>query len=263
MRAASHDRVIHVNPLPACHVLVCTPCFGGQVSALYVRSLLQLKDACQRADGVTIDVKMLTGDALIPRARQELLGVFVDDARATHLLFVDADIGFEPDAVFRLLAFDADVVAGIYPAKEIDWQRVAALAKTGCPQLPSAALPYVIAADDPQNIVTVKGFAKVRAAGTGFMLIRRRALVDMIARYPELRYSPASPTKTMPPIRHALFNCIVDAKTGTFLSEDYSFCRRWTDIGGEIWVDLQSRLTHVGAYAFEGDVASLFSPAKD
>jgi hypothetical protein len=232
------------------------------VTAVYANSLLRLKDACHRAGDVTCDVKMITGDALIPRARQELAGAFVESAHATHLLFVDADIGFEPEAVFRLLAFDADVVAGVYPAKGIDWSRVAALAKADRPHLPAAAFPYVIAADDPARIPTRDGFASVRAAGSGFMMIRRRVITSMIERHPELCYSPAgAETIGTRATRCALFNCIVDCATGTFLSEDYSFCRRWTDMGGEIWVDLQSRLTHVGAYAFEGDVSSLFAPA--
>jgi len=55
-----------------------------------------------------------------------------------------------------------------------------------------------------------------------------------------------------------LFNCIIEKENGVYLSEDYSFCRRWTDLGGEIWVDLQSRLTHVGTLAFNGDVATQF-----
>jgi len=54
---------------------------------------------------------------------------------------------------------------------------------------------------------------------------------------------------------------MIDHATGTYLSEDFSFCRRWTDIGGEIWADLESRLDHVGPSVFQGDVASQFAAA--
>jgi hypothetical protein len=61
------------------------------------------------------------------------------------------------------------------------------------------------------------------------------------------------------PNRFALFECMIDQKTGTYLSEDFAFCKRWTDIGGEIWADLESRLDHVGPSVFHGDVASQFA----
>lgn len=92
-------------------------------------------------------------------------------------------------------------------------------------------------------------------------MLRRQMLLAMIARYPELRYAhehrPNDPLESSP-WRYALFNCFVD-ETGTYLSEDFSFCRRWTDMGGEIWIDLRSRLTHLGAVSFEGDLATQFT----
>jgi hypothetical protein len=54
---------------------------------------------------------------------------------------------------------------------------------------------------------------------------------------------------------------MIDPADGTYLSEDFAFCRRWTDIGGEIWTDLDSRLDHVGPSVFRGDVASQFAAA--
>ena len=61
------------------------------------------------------------------------------------------------------------------------------------------------------------------------------------------------------PNRFALFDCMIDPSTGTYLSEDFAFCQRWTDIGGEIWADLESRIDHVGPSVFHGDVASQFA----
>ena len=61
------------------------------------------------------------------------------------------------------------------------------------------------------------------------------------------------------PNRFALFECMIDPKSGTYLSEDFAFCKRWTDIGGEIWTDLQSRLDHVGPSVFHGDISSQFA----
>jgi hypothetical protein len=85
-------------------LLLMTPCFGGQITTLFASSLLRLHG----------------GDALITRARAELTASFLGETDATHLLFVDADIGFAPEQVFRLLNFDADVTAAAYPTKQFN-----------------------------------------------------------------------------------------------------------------------------------------------
>jgi hypothetical protein len=160
------------------------------------------------------------------------------------------------------MAFDSDMCAGVYPTKKIDWARVKTLSEAGIERLESASLSYVIEYADRERIGVRDGFTPVRYAGTGFLMIRRAALTTMIARYPELKFerqheSPDPGAGS--PHRYALFDCMIDPATKTYLSEDFSFCKRWTDIGGEIWVDLTSKLTHVGPLAFQGDVSTLFA----
>ena len=251
-----------MNPMtkPAIKLIVGTPCYGGQVTAVYANSLLKLKDACNQRGDIDLRIKMLWGDALITRARQDLIAQFLEIPEATHFLFIDADIGFEPDQVFRLLKFDADIAAGVYPAKSINWERAAALAREGASQIPSKSLSYVVGVEDPDKIVFRDGFAKALYAGTGFMMIKRNVILRMIEKYSDLRYKSQFAVTESQNTQwfYALFNCIVDQKSGAYLSEDFSFCRRWSEMGGEIWVDLHSKLTHVGAIAFDGDVATQF-----
>ncbi|SPE41512.1 conserved hypothetical protein [Candidatus Sulfopaludibacter sp. SbA3] len=238
--------------------MVGTPCFGGQVSWLYVSSLLKLQQEFLRR-GMDIGFLLQAGDALITRARQTIVAHFLDNADATHLLFIDADIGFDPSQVFRLLDFDADMTAAAYPVKEIDWPLIPGAVQAGRTPLESAALNYVVEGDIRSGLVTRNGFVKSRYAGTGFLLISRSALLAMIERYPELRYTREHKTDDPlqgSPWRSALFNCTIDEVTGTYLSEDFSFCQRWTDMGGEIWVDLKSRLNHVGPMIFRGNLAA-------
>jgi hypothetical protein len=235
-----------------------TPCFGGQVSWLYAVSLLKLQKAFAQR-GWHVNYLLQAGDALVTRARQTIVCHFLENPGATHLLFVDADIGFEPEQVLRLLEFGADVSAAVYPVKQINWEMIPAAVQAGRRPLESAALSYVIERDAAEEMVVRNGFVKSRYAGTGFLMIRRSTLEAMIERYPELRYTHEhrgkDPLKGSP-WRSALFNCMIDQITGFYLSEDFSFCRRWTDMGGEIWVDYTSRLEHVGLMVYRGNMAA-------
>src|SRR4051812_11070400 len=98
-------------------IFLATPCFGGQAHIHYMRSVLDLQAACS-SRGVGLTVELGGGDALISRARAAMAAKFLK-SRATHLLFVDADIGFTPDQVFRLLDASHDLVGGVYPLKRI------------------------------------------------------------------------------------------------------------------------------------------------
>jgi hypothetical protein len=235
-----------------------TPCFGGQVSWLYAVSLLKLQKAFTQR-GWHINYLVQAGDALVTRARQTIVSHFLDNPSATHLLFIDADIGFEPDQVLRLLEFGADVSAAVYPVKQINWDQMAAAVQAGRSPLESATLSYVVEREAGQEMSVRDGFVKSRYAGTGFLMIRRSVLEAMIERYPELRYTHehgAGDGLAGSPWRSALFNCMIDKVTGFYLSEDFSFCRRWIDMGGEIWVDYMSRLNHVGLMVYRGNMAA-------
>src|SRR6201993_4076521 len=105
------------------HLVLATPCFGGQVSSIYASSIFALPRALRPLANVDLKIHLRDGDALITRARANLVTLFLDDPAATHLLFVDADIGFAPEQVFRLLESGADVVAGVYPIKRINWEK--------------------------------------------------------------------------------------------------------------------------------------------
>ena len=249
------------------HLVVATPCFGGQVSTLYVNSVFALQSAVRSLSNLRLKVELRDGDALITRARANLMTSFLDDPTATHLLFVDADIGFTPDQVFRLIESGADVVAGVYPIKRVNWVKAQRAIEGRRPNVPAASLDYVLEINDPDHVAVVNGFTRVRYAGTGFLMIRRQVFEKMCAHpdYAPLQFLREHSHDKLAgsPNRFALFECMIDPATGTYLSEDFAFCKRWTDIGGEIWADLQSRLDHVGPSVFHGEVASQFaSPAQ-
>ncbi|HEY8573616.1 hypothetical protein [Phenylobacterium sp.] len=246
---------------PPPFIFLATPCHGGQVAIHYLRSTLGLQGAC-RARGVGLHVELLDNDPLVVRARSRLAARFLAHPHATHLLFCDADIGFGPENAFRLLDSGKDVAAAVCPVKHIDWEKVRAAAQGGAADLMAAGLGYVVGfLPTRDNSVEIEdGLAKVAYGGTGFLMIRREALERVVEAHPELMthigdVEPATPTVPM------VFETMVEPETGRYLSEDYAFCRRWRDLGGEIWADVEARLTHVGLAAYEGQLKARLRPA--
>src|SRR5579862_6508054 len=127
-------------------VMIGTPCFGGQVSWLYTVSLLKLQKAFHQR-GWSLAFLLQAGDALVTRARQTIVCHFLNQPGTTHLLFIDADIGFEPEQVFRLIDFGADVTGAVYPVKEINWDLMPGAVQGGRAPLESATLSYVVESD--------------------------------------------------------------------------------------------------------------------
>ena len=236
-------------------VVLATPCFGGMVHQSYMLSVCKLMRAAP-ALGFDLQLALLDGDALISRARSVLVAKFLDMAQATHLLFV----AFEPEQVVRLLRFDRDFAAAFYPLKAVDWEAVPSRVVAG-EALAAAGLSYVGTLLDPAVRRTDGEFATALYAGTGFQLIKRRVVEQLVAAHPELHFRSVHARPGNLPQSdnlYALFDCLIDPETGIYLSEDYAFCRRWRALGGEIWLDLRSRLTHVGPDAFRGDTAARY-----
>ncbi len=243
----------------AMHVLIATPCFGAMVHQTYMLSILRLM-ASPLCGQVRFTLDMLGHDSLITRSRNTLVARFLAQAEATHLLFVDADIGFEPEQLARMLAFDEPVVAGMYPLKVLHWAGAGARLRHGEPA-PAAPLLYV--GEPCQGVEAERRgeFITARHAGTGFMLLRRDALEAMVRGYPETRYGGIdaySPGSGEAGPHYALFDCMVAPETGQYISEDWTFCRRWRALGGKVWLDTLGSLTHVGAHEYVGQPALRF-----
>jgi len=238
-------------------VYLAAPCYGGLVSIYFLRSVLELQAACE-ARGVGLHVELLANDPLIARARSRLAARFLAHPQATHILFCDVDIGFAPHNVFRLLEARRDVVAAVCPLKSIDWEKVRAAAMQGAPDLQAAGLGYVVRfLPTPDNSVEVEGgLAKVAYGGTGFLMIRREALQRIVDAHPELAAALDDGSRAV-----MVFDPMVEPGTGEHLSEDYAFCRRWRELGGEIWADVEARLSHVGYAAYTGSLVQALRPA--
>jgi hypothetical protein len=237
------------------HLVIATPCYGGQVFQNYFMSVLRLVFAAQQI-GLTLSFIVRGGDSLIPRQRNSIVAEFMASPQYTHLLWIDADIGFEPDQVFRLLVADYPVAGGVYPLKKIVLpDEMPGGMKRDQFEALYANYPFN---PTPGAQITQDGFIEVLDLPTGMMMIRRDVFEHMAKQYPGLRYKPdfmLGLEELAPKINdyHFRFYDVMTEENGRYLSEDYAFCRRYQKIGGKVMADIQSNLTHQGTHMYQGN----------
>ena len=231
------------------HIFLATPCYGGMVTQIYMQSVLALMTETAGSN-VAVSIALLGQDALITRSRNTLVAHFLK-SQATHLLFIDADIGFNSKDVLRLLQSRMDVAGSLYPIRAHHWSSASIDRIRAGETAASAGLEYV---GEPIEAPNQDGFARARYAGTGFLMISRSALTTMTEHYPETRCSHRHVAGS-PPLDNvfALFDCMIEPQPRHYLSEDYAFCWRWRALNGEIWLDTRAELVHAGMSEFKGD----------
>jgi hypothetical protein len=243
-----------------------TPCYGDIATTNFIRSLLALQNAL-RQNSIGASIHIRAGDSLVTRARNEATAEFLAEPSYTHLFWIDSDVGFSADQVFRLLAADRDVVAGAYPIKKHFWPEhiPAGLSREA---LMASSLRFPVnAANGSQAMpaqVDADGFLEVSEAPTGFMVIKREVFIRMMQRMPDLQYMPdGPPSLAHRDLHYRFFDVLVDPQTKRYLSEDYAFCHRWRALGGRVYVDMNAKLSHQGVCLYEGDFAATFALAPD
>ena len=170
------------------------------------------------------------------------------ESDCTHLFFIDSDIEFDAESILRALAFDKDIMAGAYPKKALPIQY---------------AMNFKFIDQEKGQIRVENGAVEVLDASTGFFCIKRNVFDKIRQHYPELHYkNDSNIDEKYAPYCYSFFDTIQDPEDNRYLSEDYTFCRRLQKIGGEIWIDLSTKLNHVGSYTFEGDVSKIINSGK-
>lgn len=215
----------------------CIPSYGGMVNEAFFISMLKFMATANRL-GLNFTVDTMVNESLIPRGRNSLVAKFLAfEPKSTHLMFIDADIGFEPEEVLKLILANKDVAGGLYPKK---------------------ALPIQYVVNKIPNSEKEGNLVEVANLGTGFMLIKRQVIETLIQRRPDLHYADAiGLDPKYDPYKYALFDTQIDPSTKEYLSEDYYFCKLWRENGGKIWADLSIKLDHTGYYKFAGDATQL------
>jgi hypothetical protein len=259
---------ISIEELRKRKLFVATPMYGGQCAGMYTKSIADLSAVCAKY-GIPLQLYYLFNESLITRARNYCVDEFMRSG-ATHLMFIDSDIGFNPQDVLALLALQTDeseydVIAGPYPKKCISWEKIKQAVDKGVAdedpgQLERYVGDYVFNPKSSQREIPLGEPVEVLELGTGFMMIRRKTFEMYEQAYPELKYKPDHVrTEHFDGSREimAYFDCIIDPESKRYLSEDYNFCYHVSKMGGKNFLCPWMKLAHVGSYIFGGSLIDL------
>lgn len=239
------------------HIVIGTPCYGGQMCTEYTQSLLALKEACMQY-GIKMTCIFLGNESLIQRGRNTIAHHFLQMEDATHLMFIDADQRFRANDIALMIKADKGIIGGPVPMKGIDWNRVRQGAVLNHPNLAALTGIFNLNKLEGHDMVSPDQPFQVEHIGTGFMLIRRDVFEALAPHTQTYTNGGAS----IPPDDEVRDFFRVQVEDGKLLSEDYHFCHEYRKHGGTVWAAPWCELGHFGAYCFSGVYAATESGTK-
>ena len=250
---------------PKASLFVATPMYGGLCNGSYTMGMIQSTQTFA-TNGILMYFAFTQNESLITRGRNSLTDDFLS-TDCTHLMFIDADIGFNPNDILPMIDADKDIICGIYPKKEIDWCRVKEAVEHGVEanELHNHTGSFVVNFAGGARSVDVRRNQpfEIENGGTGFMLIKREVfdgLADKVPEYKNDMYSAvqAEDPNYKPRYIKEYFATSIDPDSGNrLLSEDYHFCKLARKNGFTIWAAPWVELMHCGTYNFSGQLARI------
>jgi hypothetical protein len=258
---------VELEELQKKKIFVATPMYGGMCNGMYTKSSCDLAKIGQ---AYNMDIKMfyLFNESLITRARNYCVDEFLR-SDYTHMMFIDSDIGFDPNDVLSLAILanegERDIICGPYPKKTIAWEKIKQAVDKGFADsnpnlLENYGGDFVFNPAHGVEEMRLDEPIEVLEGGTGFMMITREAFKMFDVAYPDLRYYPDHVrTKHFDGSRDIgmYFQSLIDPESKRYLSEDYMFCQYMKKAGVPTWYCPWIKLTHTGSYVFQGSLLDL------
>jgi hypothetical protein len=252
-------------------LFLATPMYGGQCAGMFAKSTSDLSALCTKYD-LPLQLYYLFNESLITRARNYCVDEFMR-SDAQHLMFVDSDIGFNPQDVIALMALQAqdpekyDIIGGPYPKKCISWEKIKSAVDKGVADHDPNVLEkfvgdFVFNPKGGQQSIQISEPCEVLEIGTGFMMVTKEAMLKFTETYPQFYYKPDHVrTEHFDGSREIMqyFQAEIDPVSKRYLSEDYWFCQKAQQAGLRTWFCPWMKLQHVGSYIFGGSLADLAS----
>jgi hypothetical protein len=255
-------------------IWILTPCYGGMCHISYVQSMISSMGLFDKL-GVRYHFEFCKNDSLITRARNNLIAKAMTDPDMTHMIFIDNDITWKAVDLVRMMVCGKEFVGGIYPIKNYDWSRLVKdplnpfntnVVKQWIDTKNRSEIGKFFADEEivqanmlkynvnylTANLQIMDNLTQVRHVPTGFMMLQRSVILKMQREMADKKYvdDVSYLTEEESKNAYALFDCMV--KEGHYFSEDWYFCEKWREMGGEIWADVSVNLVHTGMEDYRG-----------
>jgi hypothetical protein len=239
------------------------PCYGGMMTGMTAKSLLDLQTMLANY-GVATKFSFLFNESLIQRARNYITDEFLNRSDCTHMMFIDADVAFNPQDIIAMLALDKELIGGPYPKKSVEWKQLyKAIQKN--PTLPLEEYEKLTGAMVFNPVGGTERFSvtdplEVSEIGTGFFMAKREIFEKFQEAHPEYMYKPDHVgQENFDGSREicSFFNVFIDPESRRTLSEDYCFCHQIRKLGVKVWLCPWMQLSHVGTYIFTGNLPAV------
>jgi hypothetical protein len=219
---------VSVSKLKQQHVTFALPMYGGLCYESCLLSFIEWGGMASKL-GLDWSIITLSNESLIPRARNTMVSKFlIDHPESTHLMFIDADIGWKPEHVIAMLNRDVDVIGGLYPMK---------------------TMPVKWCVNGIDAVATSDGLEEVSKTGTGFMLIKKHVFETLKQHKDVVNYNnDTGLEEKYNKELYSYFDTII--RDSRYLSEDWKFCDDYRSLGGKVYVDKRVLLRHSGTYVF-------------
>lgn len=238
------------------HLALGTPCYGGMMTTEFAQSILGLQNGLHQ-HGHQLTAIFLGNESLIQRGRNKIAHYFLKTT-ASHLLFCDADIRFDPNDIAKMIQADKDIIIAPVPMKQINWERVRKGAMSEHQNLASLSGYFALSHLDGHQMISPDMPFEIKYGGTGLMLIKRH----VFERLQPTVGSYIDHTDVNQPTRMGDFFQVCKHED-VLLSEDYFFCLKAREAGMKVWAAPWCTIAHFGAYAFSGSYADSFAQKLD
>lgn len=205
-------------------VLLATSSYGSP-DPTYTYSIARSREALTAA-GIQTGYMLLVGYCHVDDARNAIVRNFLA-SDCTELLFLDADVSWQPEGIVQLCQRDLDLVGGVYPYRRESQNMPVRLLDTRLP--------------DETGLLEVEGLP------TGFMKISRRVL-EQIAKCSLVYLDKSDETPQ-----------VFERLTGndkTRWGGDIAFCNKWRAMGGKIYADTEIRLGHAATVIYKDSLGA-------
>jgi hypothetical protein len=205
--------------------MIATPAYSGKLDIPYALSFSNTMHLLQ-INNIKVSPLITASGSLLVAERNRIIEAFWN-SDCTHLLMVDSDLGWPPQAVLAMLETNKEFIAGVYPARG-----------------EKNVFLFRPCLRENDLIVNENHLLKMEYIPSGFMLVSRSVVEKMRNKFPELYYKPKDKGVHDPSPGYCLFN--TEVYEGEFWGEDYVFCRRAREAGIDIWVDPLIQFDHAG-----------------